>query len=66
VPLGYLPLGQIYVATSLVPSDLYNALAYVTHASAIPLIKGHTRYYQIFYNHRLAFVNASDVDVVGQ
>jgi N-acetylmuramoyl-L-alanine amidase len=66
VPLGYLPLGQIVVATSLVPSDLYNVLAYVTHASAIPLIKGHTRYYQFFYNHRLGFVNASDVDVVGQ
>jgi hypothetical protein len=28
------------------------------------LITGQTMYYQIFFNHRLAFVRASDVDVM--
>jgi hypothetical protein len=30
------------------------------------VIKGQTEYYQIFFNHRFAFVNASDVSVVSQ
>jgi len=28
------------------------------------VVSGQTKYYQIFFNHRFAFVMASDVDVV--
>ncbi|GAC1560478.1 MAG: N-acetylmuramoyl-L-alanine amidase [Herpetosiphon sp.] len=63
VPLQYsIPAGQIYVATELVRPDFYWSPTQTQHA----VIQGETPYYTIFFNHRLAFVQASDVEVVWQ
>lgn len=61
VPLQYtIPSGQVYVATDLLRSDYYYSPTQKHHQTIV----GHTRYYQIFFNHRFAFVKYSDVDVV--
>jgi N-acetyl-anhydromuramyl-L-alanine amidase AmpD len=65
VPLQYtLPAGQIYVAKDLVKSDYFYAPTYTLNAADHIVVEGQTEYYLIFFNHRLAFVKASDVDVV--
>lgn len=65
VPLQYsIPAGQIYVATGLVPTDYYDAMTYATDPSGYAVVKGQTKYYQIFFNHRLAFVRADDVETL--
>ena len=60
VPLQYtIKAGQQYVTTGLVNSDYYWSPTQTRHI----LVKGHTKYYQIFFNHRIAFVRFSDVTV---
>ncbi|HEY1014736.1 MAG TPA: hypothetical protein VGE07_18640, partial [Herpetosiphonaceae bacterium] len=65
-PIYQMPAGQIYVAAELFESTYYRAptytLAYDPQVQ-FPVI-GETEYYQISYNHRFAFVKASDVEVV--
>lgn len=56
------PAGQIYVARELINADYYWSPTQSTRA----LVKGATPYYTIFFNHRLAYVKASDVDVIWQ
>jgi hypothetical protein len=63
-PIDFIEAGQTYVATDLVSSDFYDAFSYATRASAYPLVRGQQKYYQIFYNHRLGYVKADDVQVV--
>jgi hypothetical protein len=61
--LGYtIPAGQVYVAKDLVGADYYDATfdALDTHQ----VFTGSTRFYEISFNHRIAFVKSSDVAVV--
>ena len=65
VPLPYaIPTGQAYVAAARVRGDLYLARSV---DGSLPgdrtVVRGHTWYYPIEYNHRLAFVRADDVTV---
>jgi hypothetical protein len=59
-----IPAGQKYVALEKVKGDYYEATtyddleSYVLHTTA-------SDFYMIQFNHRLAFVKASDVDVTG-
>ncbi len=65
VPLDYsISAGQVYVATGVVPTDYYDAMTYATDPSGYAVVKGRIQYYQIFFNHRLAFVRADDVDTL--
>jgi hypothetical protein len=60
-PLQYtIQPGQLYVATELVNTTFYWSPTQAQHR----VIKGVTPYYAIFFNHRLAFVKASDVNLV--
>ena len=62
--LGYtIPQGQVYVAADLVRADYYYAVTYNT-PDDYQVITGPERYYEISFNHRIAFLRASDVDVV--
>jgi hypothetical protein len=62
--LGYtIPEGQAYVATDLVGADYYQATTFNSPAD-YQVITGPERYFEISFNHRIAFVRASDVDVV--
>ena len=66
VPLYEMPAGQVYVAAQEVQSTYYRAPTYIPAydpAANFPVI-GQTTYYQIYYNHRFAFVKSSDVEVV--
>jgi hypothetical protein len=60
-----MPAGQRYVATGPVEGDYYWAptFAPTLEEAEHTVIKGKTMYYQIFFNHRLGYVEASDVDV---
>lgn len=61
VPLQYrIPAGQKYVASGLVTADFYWAPTPTRHT----LVTSRTKYYQIFLNHRFAFVRASDVRMI--
>ena len=65
-PLQYsLPAGQIYVAYDRVTGDYYSADVFTTDRTRNTLVRDGTTYYIISFNHRLAFVRAEDVDVVG-
>jgi hypothetical protein len=59
-----IPAGQVYVASDLVQSDSYSATIY-NAPEKNHVVKGNDQYYEITFNHRVAFVKASDVDVVG-
>jgi hypothetical protein len=62
VPLQYsLPAGQSYVAGLAVDSEYYWATTFdpATHT----VVKGRTKYIQIQFGHRVAFVKADDVVV---
>jgi N-acetyl-anhydromuramyl-L-alanine amidase AmpD len=63
-----IPVGQIYVAFGPFKSDYYYAPVYTPTlaGSSNRDIQGQTQYYQIFFNHRFVFVQASDVAVVLQ
>jgi len=53
--------GQSYVTTGSVPDDSYNAAYDPRTPHNREVIRGHTRYDQVLFNHRLYYVNASDV-----
>ncbi len=65
-PIYELPAGQTYVSTGLVPSAYYWSPVYTPQIdSTIQFpVTGTLRYYQIFFNHRFAFVKAEDVELV--
>lgn len=59
-PLQYtIPKGQKYVVIDEVTADYYWSPTMAKHA----FVKSPTQYYQIFFNHRFAYVKASDVQV---
>jgi N-acetyl-anhydromuramyl-L-alanine amidase AmpD len=62
--LGYtIPAGQVYVAKDLVGADYYDATTFDA-LDTYRVFTGSTRFYEISFNHRIAFVRASDVEVV--
>ena len=62
--LGYtIPAGQVYVAKDLVGADYYNAPIF-NSPQAYSVITGPEQFYEISFNHRIAFLKASDVQVV--
>jgi N-acetyl-anhydromuramyl-L-alanine amidase AmpD len=67
-PIGLysIPAGQRYVATGPFASAYYWAPTYAPtlEGSDHVVVKGQTQYYQISFNHRFAFVQAADVEVV--
>ncbi|MBL0385247.1 N-acetylmuramoyl-L-alanine amidase [Tumebacillus sp. ITR2] len=63
-PLQYSILpGQVYVSAGTVPSDYFYAKLF-NAPETYKVVKGNDQFYQISFNHRIAFVKASDVDVV--
>lgn len=65
-PLQYrIKEGQIYVAAEKVKSDIYHATKFTMHPYlSHRLIVGKDEFYRIHFNHRFAFVKASDVVVL--
>jgi N-acetylmuramoyl-L-alanine amidase len=64
--LGYsIPAGQMYVSTGTVGADYYSATTYNAPSTYDVYKSDSERFYQISFNHRIAFVRASDVQVVG-
>jgi hypothetical protein len=62
--LGYtIPEGQVYVASDLVGADYYSASTF-NAPSTYQVVSSGERFYAISFNHRLAYVRASDVDVL--
>ena len=59
-----IPAGQAYVAKDLVAADYYSASTFDDPAS-YQLYTSPEQFYEIFYNHRIAYVRADDVEVVG-
>jgi hypothetical protein len=59
-----IPAGQIYVAKDKLKADYYAAPIYRLDPSGHKVVEGQTEYYLIFFNHRLGYVKASDVDVI--
>ena len=58
-----IPAGQTYVAKDLVTADYYSASTY-DDPSSYQLYTSPEQFYEIFFNHRIAYVRAEDVDVV--
>jgi N-acetylmuramoyl-L-alanine amidase-like protein len=58
-----IPAGQTYVAKDLVTADYYSASTY-NDPSSYHLYTSPEQFYEIFFNHRIAYVRADDVDVV--
>jgi N-acetyl-anhydromuramyl-L-alanine amidase AmpD len=64
VPMQYtLSAGQRYVARDLVRGSYYYSPIYTPDLSDQVVVNGQIRYYEIFLDHRIAYVLASDVDV---
>ena len=62
VPLQYsLPAGQKYAVGLITPSEYYWAVT--LDATNHTVVRGQTKYLQIQFGHRVAFVNLDDVDV---
>ena len=62
--LGYtIPAGQTYVARDLVNADYYSASTY-NAPETYSLVRSDEQFYEISFNHRIAFVRATDVDTV--
>ena len=62
--LGYtIPAGQTYVAKDLVGADYYSASTY-NAPETYSVVKSDEQFYEISFNHRIAFVRATDVDTV--
>jgi N-acetyl-anhydromuramyl-L-alanine amidase AmpD len=61
-----IPAGQLYVATGPYPGQYYYSPTYIPklEGSDRKVVTGQTLYYQVSYNHRFAYVKASDVEVV--
>ncbi|MFD0618414.1 N-acetylmuramoyl-L-alanine amidase [Paenibacillus sp. GCM10027629] len=66
IPLQYtISQGQSYIAVEKDKSDYYDAPMFTTDPYATSkLVNGKEEFYQIFFNHRFAFVKASDVEKV--
>lgn len=66
VPIYTMPAGQRYVASGVMRGDYYWAPTYAPTlvGSDHVVVTGQTTYYQIFFNHRIAFVMTGDVDIV--
>jgi len=65
VPFQYtIPQGQRYVVVDRVTADYYWAKTFTMDPSTHTVVEGQDEYYVIFFNHRLAFVRATDVEVV--
>jgi hypothetical protein len=65
VPLQYtIPAGQIYVAKDRMRADYYYAPTYTLNPADHTVVEGQTQYYEIFFNHRISYLMASDVRVV--
>ena len=63
--LGYtIPAGQVYVARDLVGADYYDATTF-NAPSTYKVFSSGEKFYEISFNHRIAFLRASDVEVVG-
>jgi hypothetical protein len=63
--LGYtIPAGQTYVARDLVGADYYDATTFNAPLT-YSVISSNEKFYEISFNHRIAFLRASDVEVVG-
>jgi N-acetyl-anhydromuramyl-L-alanine amidase AmpD len=63
--LGYtIPAGQTYVARDIVDADYYDATTF-NAPSTYTVFKSNEKFYEISFNHRLAFVKAADVRTVG-
>ncbi|MEU4038021.1 N-acetylmuramoyl-L-alanine amidase [Streptomyces collinus] len=64
VPLPYtIPAGQSYVVGDEVPGEYYYAVTFTTDSHRV--VVGKDLYYEIQYGHRVAFVRAADVRLVG-
>ncbi len=61
-----MPAGQVYVAKDKVKGDYFRAPVYTLDRSDNFVVEGQTEYYLIFFNHRLGFVKAEDVEIVQQ
>lgn len=61
-PIYAMPAGQFYVAEKVVGSDYYYAKLF-NAPETYHVVSGNDQYYQISYNHRIAFVKKSDVKV---
>lgn len=67
VPLQYtISPDQVYVRVEKVKSDYYYAPTFTTNPNDHKMIVGKDEYYQIYFNHRYAFVKASDVEIKKQ
>lgn len=64
-PLYHIPEGQIYVATGPFQSSYYHA-KYFNDPDTNQVVLGEDEYYQIFFNHRVGFVKASEVELVNE
>ncbi|MDX2592446.1 MULTISPECIES: peptidoglycan recognition family protein [Streptomyces] len=64
VPLPYtIPAGQSYVVGDEMPGEYYYAVTFTTDSHRV--VVGKDLYYEIQYGHRVAFVRAADVRLVG-
>ena len=62
--LGYtIPAGQVYVAKDLVGADYYSASTF-NAPQTYSVVSSGEKFYEISFNHRFAFLSASDVDTV--
>jgi hypothetical protein len=68
VPIYEMPAGQIYVAAQRIKGDYYWAPTYAPtlEGSDHVVVSGETKYYQIYFNHRFAFVMTRDVEVLSE
>jgi hypothetical protein len=68
VPIYEMPAGQIYVAAQRIKGSYYWAPTYAPtlEGSDHVVVGGETKYYQIYFNHRFAFVMARDVEVISE
>jgi hypothetical protein len=57
------PAGQTYVAKDLVSADYYSASTFKAPAT-YSVMTSNEKFYEISFNHRLAFLKATDVDMV--
>jgi hypothetical protein len=59
-----IPAGQVYVAKDFMPGSFYDASIFNAPDTYSVEIDPSVHYYEISFNHRLAFVRARDVDVL--
>jgi N-acetyl-anhydromuramyl-L-alanine amidase AmpD len=63
-PIYTISAGQKYVSGGNVPTDyFYDATINWSKPDDHMIVKGNEKYLQITYNHRIAYVKASDVDI---